>query len=241
MIEFMVRHRATVMLVVACVFLFGFLSYRGLPRESAPDVNVPFVMVSTPYVGVAPKDIESLITNPIENELSGVKDLKKMSSISAEGVSLVSLEFEPEVNIADVLQRVRDRVARATPDLPEDAEDTEVREISFSDFPILLITLAGDADDVKLKKYAEDLQDKIKRVPGVLDAKVSGGRTREIHVEIDPHRLRHYGLSLNDVSDAIRGENVNIPGGDVKAGDAAYLVRAPGVPRRTTQERPPCR
>src|SRR5690606_29315788 len=219
---------ATVMLVVVCVFLFGMLSYQSLPRESAPDVEVPFVMVSTPYVGVAPKDIESLITTPIESELSGIKDLKRMSSISAEGVSLISLEFEPEVDISEVLQRVRDRVARARPDLPADAEETEVREISFSDFPIMIVTLAGSVDDVRLKSYAEDLQDVLKRVPGVLDAKISGGRTREIHVNVNPHRLMHYGLSLVDVQNAIRGENVNIPGGDVRAGSAAYLVRVPG-------------
>ncbi len=228
MIRFMVRNRATVMLVVVCVFLFGMLSYQSLPRESAPDVEVPFVMVSTPYVGVAPKDIESLITTPIESELSGIKDLKRMSSISAEGVSLISLEFEPEVDISEVLQRVRDRVARARPDLPADAEETEVREISFSDFPIMIVTLAGSVDDVRLKSYAEDLQDVLKRVPGVLDAKISGGRTREIHVNVNPHRLMHYGLSLVDVQNAIRGENVNIPGGDVRAGSAAYLVRVPG-------------
>lgn len=228
MIEFMVRHRATVFLVVVCLFLFGSSAYVSLPRESAPDVEVPFVMVSTPYVGVAPKDIESLITTPIESELSGLKDLKKMSSISAEGVSLISLEFEPEVEISEVLQRVRDRVARARPDLPMDADETEVQEISFADFPILIVTLAGAVDDVRLKALAEDLQDVLERVPGVLDAKISGGRTREVHVDVDPHRLTHYGLSLNDVTDAIKGENVNIPGGDVNAGSAAYLVRVPG-------------
>src|SRR5690606_20332020 len=153
---------------------------------------------------------------------------KRMSSVSAEGVSLISLEFEPEVEISDVLQRVRDRVARAKPDLPEDAEEPEVREISFSDFPIMIVTMAGKVDDVKLKGYAEDLQDILKRGPGVLDAKITGGRTREIHVDIDPHRLTHYGLSLDDVTSAINSENVNIPGGDVDAGSAAFLVRIPG-------------
>lgn len=228
MIQFLVRHRAPVLLVVVCTFLFGILAYRGLPREAAPDVDIPFIMVSTPYPGVSPADVESLITVPLENELTGVKDLKEMRSISAEGVSLVSLEFEPEVQISDVLQRVRDGVSRAKPKLPTDAEETDVREISFSDFPILIITLAGGVDDVKLKAIAEELQDSIKRVPGVLDATISGGRTREIQINVNPHRLQHYALSMNDVIDAVRGENVNIPGGEVKAGSADFLVRVPG-------------
>ncbi|MFW6031292.1 MAG: efflux RND transporter permease subunit, partial [Myxococcota bacterium] len=191
-------------------------------------VDVPFVMVTTPYVGVAPEDIESLITIPIENELTGIKDVKKMSSTSAEGASIISLEFEPEVQIEDALQRVRERTDRAKPDLPDDAEDTNVQEVSFSDFPILILTIGGPVDEERLKHIGESLEDDIQRVPGVLDADLSGGREREIRVQVDPYRLQHYGLSLDDVIGAIGTENVNIPGGDVRTGDASFLLRVPG-------------
>lgn len=228
MIEFFVKRSSTVLLLVICTLLFGTLTYSSLPREASPDIDIPFVMVVTPYPGVAPEDIESLLTNPIENELSGVADLKKMSSTSAEGVSLITLEFEPEANIDESLQRVRDRVSTAEPKLPPEAEDTQVNEVSFSDFPILIVTIAGPVDETTLKKLGEDLEEKVKRVPGVLDAKLTGGRTREIRVQIDPIRLEHYGLSLGDVIGAIRDENVNIPGGDVAVGDANFLLRVPG-------------
>src|SRR5690606_22428100 len=113
-------------------------------------------------------------------------------------------------------------------DLPADAEDTEINEISFSDFPILIVTLAGGVDDVELKRLGEDLEDDIKRIPGVLDAKLSGGREREFSVEIDPYRLQHYGLSLGDVIGALGDENVNVPGGEIRSTDASFLLRVPG-------------
>lgn len=228
MIDFVVRNRPVVLLAVICILLFGWKTYDSLPRESFPDIDVPVVMVTTPYVGVAPEDVESLITIPLENELAGLKDVKKMTSTSAEGASIIRLEFQPEVVIEDALQRVRDRVNRVAPELPEDAEDTDIREVSFADFPIMIITIAGDVDEERLKALGERLEEDLGRVDGVLEAGLSGGRTREIQVHVDPYRLQHFSLSLNDVVGAIAKANVNIPGGDVHAGDANYLVRVPG-------------
>ncbi|MEM1033142.1 MAG: efflux RND transporter permease subunit [Myxococcota bacterium] len=228
MIAWLVKHRAPVYLMVVCVLIFGLGTYQLLPRESNPDVKVPVVMVATPYIGVAPKDIETLVTNPLENELSGVKDLKKMSSTSAEGVSLITLEFVPEVVIEDVLQKVRDRVNRVKPDLPADAEEPDVAEISFSDLPILILSIGGPVDEEQLKHLGEDLEDDIKQIPGVLSASLSGGRTRQIRVQVDPTRLDYYGLQFSDVLSAVSAENVNIPGGNVTTGNSNYLLRVPG-------------
>jgi multidrug efflux pump len=228
LIRWLVERRATVAMAVLCTFVVGLMTYGSLPREASPDVDVPFVMVTTPYIGVSPEDVESLVTIPLENELTGIKDLKEMRSTSAEGASLITLEFEPEASIDGVLQVVRDRVSRAEPKLPADTEDTEVREVSFSDVPILILTIAGPVDEEELKRIGEDLQDAIKRIPGVLDADLSGGRERLIRVQASPQRLQHYGLSLDDVIGAIASENVNIPGGDVRSGDASFLLRVPG-------------
>lgn len=228
MIGGMVGRSATVLLVAFFVLIGGIASYLDMPREAAPDVEVPFVMVSTPYAGVSPEDIETLITKPLENELAGIKRLKKLSSVSAEGVSLVYLEFETDVIIEDALQRVRDRVNRARPELPEDVSETEVNEISFADMPILIVTIAGQADEVVLKRLGKDLADKVERLPGVLNAKLSGGRDRQVRVQVDPLRLEHFSLSLDDVMAAVRDENVNIPGGNLAVGDARFLLRVPG-------------
>jgi multidrug efflux pump subunit AcrB/outer membrane protein TolC len=228
MIKWLVRHAPTVWLLVFSIVVFGSIAYISLPREASPDVKIPVVLVTTPYIGVSPADVESLVTIPIENELAGVKDVKKMSSTSAEGVSIISLEFEPDVVIEDALQRVRDRTNRARPKLPEDVEDPAIQEISFSDVPIMLVTMAGGDDQEQLKELAEALEEQVTRIPGVLDTRVSGGLTREVRVQLDPRRLSMYGLSFGDVSGAIGNENVNIPGGDVGAGNSTFLVRVPG-------------
>ncbi|MCG8424206.1 MAG: efflux RND transporter permease subunit [Proteobacteria bacterium] len=228
MIAGLVRRPATVLLIAFCVFLFGSITYRDLPREASPDVEVPFIIAATPYPGVSPEDIESLVTLPLENELSALKKLKKLYSTSAEGVSLITLEFEPEANIEDALQRVRDRVSRARPELPSDAEETDVSEISFAEIPIMIVTIAGPIDEVRLKSIGEEVKERIDRVPGVLEAKLSGGRTREIQIQIDPIRLDYYALSLNDIITAVQSGNVNIPGGELSVGTANYLLRVPG-------------
>lgn len=228
MIAWLVERKSFVYLLVFCTVAFGAFTYAFLPREASPDVEIPLITVTTPYLGVSPEDIEALVTVPLENELAGVKDLKKMSSTSYEGVSVIFMEFEPEVDIQDALQRVRDRANRARSKLPADAEDTEINEINFSDFPILLVTLGGPVDELMLKRLGERLEDDIRRIPGVLDATLSGGREREIQVHVDPNRLSHYGLSLGDVIGAIRDENVNVPGGDVRTGDSNVLLRIPG-------------
>lgn len=228
MISWLIHHKAPVVLATFSVTVLGVLAYVSLPREASPEVKIPVVTVVTPYVGVAPADVESLVTTPIENELADVKDLKRMTSMSAEGISLITLEFEPEASIEEALQQVRDRVNRARSELPEDVEETDVQEVAMSDFPIMMLTLGGPVDELRLKLLGEALQEEIERLPGVLEADLAGGRTREIRVEVDPHRLSHYGLSFDDVIGAIRQENVNIPGGDVRTGDANYLLRIPG-------------
>jgi multidrug efflux pump len=228
MIRWIVDHGASVVLLILAILVFGGMSYATLPREASPDVKIPVVLVSTPYIGVSPADMESLVTIPIENELAGLKDVKKMSSTSAEGVSIVTLEFEPDVVIEDALQRVRDRTNRARRRLPEDVEEPDIREISFSDFPIMMVTIAGDEDQETLKLFAEGIEDRVSRIPGVLETRITGGLTREVHVQIDPRRLSMYGLSFDNVTNAIRDENINIPGGDVAAGNSTFLVRVPG-------------
>jgi multidrug efflux pump len=227
MLQRILAHSTTVLIGTLCLLMFGISSYKSLPREAAPDIPVPVVMVSTPYMGVAPGDIEGLITIPLERELAAVRDIKKMSSTSAEGVSLVVIEFEPDVAMEEAIQSIRDRVGRAKPFLPSDAEEPEVREVSFSDIPILIVTLSG-ASEQSLKKLAEKLQDEVSRVPGVLEAQIAGGLTRQIRVQVDPVRLAYYGISLNDVTSAIQAENVNIPGGEIEVGRGSFLVRVPG-------------
>ncbi|MEE4254089.1 MAG: efflux RND transporter permease subunit [Desulfuromusa sp.] len=224
-----IDRRSTVFALMLIILIVGIYSYIVLPRESTPDITVPYVLVVTPYEGVTPDDIESLITYPIERKLKGLKDVEKISSVSAEGSSMITVEFAPDVNIDNALQWVRDKVDQAKGDLPNDLEnDPSVLEINLSEFPILMIAVSGDVDETVLKQVGEKLGDRIEEISGVLDVVLTGGRERQIRVEFDPDRLYAYHISLSEIVLAIRQENVNIPGGSIDIGQGKYLLRIPG-------------
>ncbi len=226
--NFAIHHSTAVFVLIACIIIGGIGAYKTIPKEAAPDVQIPVVIVSTAYFGVSPADIETLVTQPLEKEFKGLRDLDKMTSTSAESVSLVTLEFDPEVDIDEALQKVRDRVDKAKPDLPGDAEDPEIIEINASDWPVLIANVSGDMDLVRLKELGEELQDDIEGVSGVLRVDLTGGVEREIQINVDPDKLEHHKVSLNQVIGAIQRENVNLPGGSLEMGAMQYTVRVPG-------------
>ncbi|MFQ5529737.1 MAG: efflux RND transporter permease subunit [Gemmatimonadota bacterium] len=191
-------------------------------------IEIPNVAVNTIYAGVSPGDIESLITRPIEEEINKISDVKTLSSRSVEGFSSVNVEFEAGVDMTEALQQVREKVDIAKPELPFAAEEPAILEFSFENFPILQVNLAGDYSLVRLKQIAEDMQDRIEQIPSVLSVSLSGGLEREVQVDVDLARLKFYGVSFDDVIDAIADENITIPGGTIDVGDLKYLVRVPG-------------
>ena len=211
------------------IFIAGLFSYVTLPRESEPDITIPIIMVQTTYEGAASEDVENLITLPLERKLKSVKDVKEVRSISAEGASMVEVEFEADVIIDDALQRVRDKVDEAKGDLPADLEnDPLVLEINISEFPILMVAISGQVSEQVLKKVAEELEDRIEQFPGVLDVDVIGAREREIRVEFDPDRMAAYKLSFTEILSLVQRENVNVPGGSIDLGRGKYMLRIPG-------------
>ena len=226
--EASVRQRATVFFLMLVVGIAGIYAYRTLPREAFPDITIPQVLVYTLYPGASPQDVETQLTDPIERELQGIDGLDTLTSTSQESVSVITAEFVSGTDIDDALQKVRDRVDRAKVDFPEEAEEPLLQEVNFSDIPIIQVNLGGDVGPVVLKDLAEDLQDELESVRGVLRANLVGGLEREVKVDVDPERLRLYGVSLQDVVDAVRDENVAIPGGELDLGERTYAVRVPG-------------
>ena len=224
-----IRHGTTVFVLIILFVVMGLYAYTVLPREAAPDIQIPYVTVTTNYEGVAPSDIESLITRPIERKIKGLSSVKEMHSTSAEGMSVIVIEFDIDEDIDQALQRVKDKVDLAKNDLPSDLEDDPaVEEINITEFPIMFVTISGDVGLVKLKAIADDLEEKIETVEGVLDAAVVGGLEREIHVEVDLDRLVAYGLSANVVATSLMANNQNTPGGNLKIGEAKYTLKVPG-------------
>ncbi|MBT8378572.1 MAG: efflux RND transporter permease subunit [Ignavibacteria bacterium] len=223
-----IDNRTSVFILVVIILIMGISAYVTLPRESSPDISIPLVIVSTPYFGVSPEDIESLITQKIEKEVNNISEVKEITSSSFEGYSLIRVEFESGYDIDEALQKVRDKVNKAEPELPPEVEKPEIVEINFSEFPILVANIAGPYSLVKLKDIAEDLKDEIEKVDGVLDVKVSGGLEREVLVEVDINKLNHYNVRFDDIIGAIVDENKTIPGGSIDVNNSSFLVRVPG-------------
>ena len=129
--EIAIKFRTSVYVFIVLIVFSGVSAYRQLPLEAAPDVDIPFILVSTIYPGVAPADMETLVTNVLERELKDLRDVKQMTSSSAESVSMITIEFESGVDMDDAYQKTRDKVDQAKVDLPEDAEDPNLIEINI--------------------------------------------------------------------------------------------------------------
>jgi len=222
-----IRNRATVIVLMILIAVAGAVSYVTLPREAAPDVPIPLVLITTPYEGVAPEDIETSVTMKIEKELGGLKGLKEIRSTSTEGLSVITVEFLPDVLIEDALQYVRDKVDLAKADLPASAEEPVIKEINVAEMPILIVNISGPVSRVTLKEIADRLEDEIENIPGVLNVDVLGALEREIRLEIDPDRVAAYGLTVSELLELIPSENVNISAGGLETPGTKFNVRVP--------------
>ena len=228
MLEAVAKKYLAVFVFAALIIIMGLYSYAHLPRESSPEIRRPLIFVTTVYPGVSPKDIESLITEEIEAELEGLEGLEKIKSDSQLGVSMIRAEFTGDTDVELALRRVKERVDIAKAELPLDAEEPSVRELNFSDQPFLIVTLSNPDGLERLEAMVEYLQDEIEKVPGVLEVVVTGKLEREVEIAIDPRLLRQYGFSLDDVRNAVRNENVTIPGGELKSEQLNFSVTVSG-------------
>lgn len=224
-----VKNSTTVFVLSVLLIIFGVYCYQALPRESEPDITIPNVFVSTEYKGVSPTDIETAVTTEIEKKLKGLEGLKKISSISSEGKSMINVEFVTGTDIDRALQDVKDKVDEAKGDLPNDLEDDpSVFEVNLSQMPIIVFSLSGTCGLSCLKEIADDLQDEIEAITGVMEVEVNGGLEREIRVEVVPEKLSYYGLTINSLQSAVQSENQNTSGGAIRLGQGRFQLRVPG-------------
>ncbi len=224
-----VRKRVSVLVLALIIIIFGIYCYSVLPRESDPDITIPNVFISTNYKGVSPSDIETSITIPIEKKLKGLEGVKKIQSVSSEGLSSINIEFITGIDIDQALQDVKDKVDEAKNELPTDLEDDPaVFEVNFSELPIVVFSLSGTCGLVCLKDIADDLEDDIEAIKGVLEVDVTGGLDREIRIEIIPEKLTYYGIPVDALQRAVSSENQNTSGGAIRLGDGRFQLRIPG-------------
>ncbi len=227
--EYAIKFRTAVFVFMAVIVVAGIYSYATLPREGSPDITIPYVFITAFYEGTAPEEMEKLVTIPIEKKINDVDGIKTLSSVSAENVTSISIEFQAGRDIDQALQLVKNKVDLARPDLPNDLDEPTVQAFNFSsDSPVFTVTLSGATDLERLKNLAEDLQDQIELLPGVKQADVVGARVREIRLELDLTRMIAYNIPLGLVLQRVAQENSTISAGNIELAGDKFQVRIPG-------------
>jgi len=224
-----INNRSSLYLITAFFTLYGLLSYNSLPKEQFPEVVVPTILVYTVYPGTSPADMENLVTRPIEKELKGLNGVKRIQSKSMQDFGFIQVEFNTTEEVSECKDLVKDAVDKAKSELPNDMpREPDVREVNFSEIPVVTINLSGDYDAQKLKKFAEDLQDEIEGIKQVTRVDIVGALDREIQINVDMYRMQAANISFGDIESAIARENVTVSGGNIDIGNMQRALRVVG-------------
>lgn len=207
---------------------YGLFSIFTMRLESSPEIQVPIAIVTSALPGASPQDVESLITNELEDAVTNIENVKEVTSTSREGLSVVTVEFNPEADIVTSVQKVRDEVGKARGDLPEDATEPSVTDFNFADQPILIASLSTDLPLTEFKRLSDEVESNLEDVPGVARVDVSGVRGPEVTVVVRKEALATYGLSLAEVIGAIAQSNVGVPVGTIEQSNVEYTVALEG-------------
>jgi HAE1 family hydrophobic/amphiphilic exporter-1 len=224
-----VRRPVFVLMIVSALVVLGGVSYLRLPVELFPSIDFPFVSVTVAYPGAGPDEVQQLVAKPLEEQLSSLPNVRQVRTLASEGQVFVGIEFQLGTNTDAATADVRQRVDIAKVRFPRDVEEPIVQKFDFASEPVLNMGLGGSRSPRELRRLADDIiKPRLERVAGVAAVNVTGGLVREIRVEVDQERLRAFGLALAQVEDALRAENVNIPGGKITEGSREFLVRLTG-------------
>ncbi|WP_207512101.1 efflux RND transporter permease subunit [Longitalea luteola] len=226
-----IKNKTSIYLVMLIVSLIGVFQFMTLPKEQFPDIVIPTIYVQTVYVGNSPRDIENLVTRPIEKQIKGITGAKinKTTSTSVADFSAIMVEFSTDVKTDVALQKVKDAVDKAKPDLPTDlTEEPSVMEVSFSEQPIMYVNLYGDYDLPRLKEYADDMQDRLEELSQLNRVDLVGAPEREFQINVDNYKMRSAGVTFDDIAGAVARENLDISGGLLDVGNMKRTLQLKG-------------
>lgn len=227
--KFFIDNSRFTFIIILTILAVGIYSLWNIPIESEPEVDIPVAVVSTPYPGASPAEVEKLVTNPIEDKIrSSISGIDKITSQSRSGSSLITVQFKPERGGKDNIFDLKDKVDKVKDELPDQAEESQVEKVSFEDLPILTLSFSGPYNKEILSSYSNKLQDRLEQVDGVSDIKVIGNLNREIKVKVEPKNLEQYNLSLNQVRSKISDSDVNFPLGSIETAGQNFSIKFSG-------------
>ncbi|HRH51530.1 MAG TPA: efflux RND transporter permease subunit [Panacibacter sp.] len=226
-----INNKTSVYLLMLIVSIIGVYQFISLPKEQYPDVVVPQIYVQTIYVGNSPKDIENLVSRPIEKQIKSISGVKinKVTSTSQQDFSVIIVEFGTDVKLDEALQKVKDAVDKSKQDLPNDlTQQPSVMEISTSDYPIMYVNVSGNFDLMQLKKYSDDIQDSLENISQINRVDEIGAPEREFQINVDRTRMQAAGITYDDIANAVSRENVDISGGLLQVGNMKRNLQLKG-------------
>jgi multidrug efflux pump len=214
-----IDNKVAVYVMVVFICLAGVMTYNNLPKENFPEVVLPQIYVATVFPGASPTDVENLVSKQIEKQVKSIAGVKKVSSNSVQDFSNVIIEFQTDVSVKEAKREVQEAVDKAKTDLPPVPSslpnEPQVIDIDLSAQPIMFVNLSGDYDLQTLKKYAEQMQDRIEALPEIRRVDIVGALDREIQINLDLYKAALAGVSMDDVSGAIGYENRIVSGGQL--------------------------
>lgn len=227
--DWCVENRTAVYVFAIILVLAGYVGFTSMPKEQFPDIVVPTITVSTIYPGATPIDIENLITEPLEKRIKAINGLDKLKSKSISNVSIITAEFNTDMDVDKAKREVQQAVDKALSELPSDLEeDPEVQEFDISEFPIMNINLYGNLPMDKIQNYADELEEKIETLPQITRVDVIGGLEREIQINVDLNKMKATGITFRDIENAVKMSNINISAGEVEVGKYERNMRIAG-------------
>ncbi len=223
------NHPVLALIVFTLLGFVGIFTLKNVAIGLFPEVDSPYIMISTTYSNAGPESVEKTVTKVLESSLVSVSGLKTMTSTSNEGSSRISLEFNYGTDIDEAVNDVRDKLDRVSRNLPDNAGSPTIFKMDSNSMPILRIAVKGNRSASDLKQIAEDsIVDILEQADGVAQASVNGGKTKIVRVELEQNRLAAYGLTVSAVSSALAKQNLELGGGKMNEGQKDYVVRTTG-------------
>ncbi len=224
-----IKRPVTTVMVLLMVFLAGIVSYSGLDLALMPTMDIPVALVSTTYVGASPSEMETLITKPLEETLSSISNVDKVTSVSSTNSSMVVIQFVDGVDIDMAALDIREKVDLVKGSLPEDANDPIVMKIDMNAQPVYIGVTSEGLNLSQLKDLLDDnVVNRLERIEGVSAVNLSGGDEREIQITLNTEKMQGYGLVPAQISQVLSAENMNLPSGKVMQGDSKMQIRTIG-------------